>query len=133
MRVIAPHVVGRQQLPLREHRTNLAVDSIDVGRLELPRDDEPESGVGNGVVLELEQDHQRQMPRVGVGPLLDRLQARDEREARTAIVDVLYVQHLEPGRRQHAGRIVHGIGWEPERVDDARTGRGRRTDRRRDR
>jgi hypothetical protein len=106
--VAALHLVGRDQLAVVEHRADLGVDGVH--RLGV------EGQQGHGardlyrVLLQVEDDQDRQVVGVGLRPGADLFQAVGEQRANGAVVDVGHVDHLHP-RPAHGREVVRrGVG-----------------------
>jgi hypothetical protein len=110
-RAAAAHVVGRDDLVLREDGADLLVDVVQIGRAEDEGHGEAERhGIGDLVLLQLDEDRDRQVTAMRIGPALHRLEALDERDAGGLEVDVLHVQDLEPGLL-HGGDTRVGVSF----------------------
>jgi hypothetical protein len=83
----------------REHAPDLLVERVELGGPDRHRDGGVHAAeVPEDVVLDLDQDHERQVPAMRVGPVLDRPQTLLEREAVGLEVEVLDVEHLVAGK-----------------------------------
>ena len=92
----AAHVVGGDEVLRGEHRADLVVDGAELGGVE--RDDRrvaEAEDVGHDVLLGLDQDRERGVAGVGVGPRLHLGEAGDEGPAGGLDVDLVDVEHLE--------------------------------------
>jgi hypothetical protein len=101
---VAPHVVGGEHLVLREDGADLGVDGVEGGGVERERLGEAGGErVGDVAVLGLDEHQDGRVARVRRRPRLHLLEARRERRAGRADVDLLHVEHLQP-------RFAHGGG-----------------------
>ena len=125
----SPHVGGGQHAVGREHGADLGFELGERGLAPRERRHEPQPGVGDGAVLGLDLDRDRQVPRMRVRPGAHLSEAVGELGARRPVVDLLDVEDLEAGRA-NAGSTEPGRG--AARARGGRTARrwGRRRTRR---
>ena len=93
----------------REHGANLGVERVHAGRRPGLGFGERDVAEALRSVLQLNEDGDRQMGRVGIGPGFDLVQTDLQGEAARVIVGVLGVEHLD------ARPLHHGVVRTPVR------------------
>ena len=112
--MLALHLVGRDEVLVREHAGYFGVERVECSGIEL-RDFAPlmRSGLSSFALIRIAiQD----VIGMRIAPGLDRLQAGDEADAGRAEVDVRDVHHFEPRLRELGGDSVEAL------TERARTG-----------
>ena len=113
MRRQAADIVGDNHFLAAEDGTDLRVQGVERLGGELLRHRDGHVGLLGGL-LGLDEDEDRQVPRVLPGPIADNLQTPNERQTGAAIVHVRNVHHLEAGLPHDAqgveGRILRQPG-----------------------